>query len=147
MILSPAFNKNPEGCRGEQIINGIQATLLTPWRPQCPPARPPRRLSGSPKCYVGSCRGSFHKKSELRGLQRGVECGSSTGPTITIITPWRPPWWPFRGHAQGNDCASVDEPLPPRIQHFTEAEGCYIEFFFFILYYVLFTCNTKKSSW
>ena len=30
IILSPALKKDPGGCRGEQIINGIPTPLLTP---------------------------------------------------------------------------------------------------------------------
>ena len=69
MILSPAFKIFfPEGCRGKQIINGIPTTLLTPWRPQCPRFRPPRRPSGGPKCYGGS----YYTKNRSPWVCRGA---------------------------------------------------------------------------
>ena len=79
------------GLHGERIINNIPTALLAPWRPQCSRTRPPWRPSGCQKCYGGSYWGSIHNLQKKFGVAEVR--GSSTGTTITILTPWRPPWW------------------------------------------------------
>ena len=103
----------------------ISTTLLTPWRPQCPRTRPPWKTSGCQKCYGRSCWGSFHSLQKI-GAAEGR--GSSTGSTITSLTPWRSPWWPGYGHAQGlSFCLLTASPCNPLDYYFVESTSDFLK--------------------
>ena len=113
--------------QGSQI-NILQWILF--WRPSSRTLRP----SGSPKCYGGSCWWSTPPCNSL---------DSSTGPTITLRTGLH--GFPICGHAH---CPRRRVRLPrphyrSRIQRVTKAEGGFIEFF--ILFYILFSCNQADN--
>ena len=68
-------------------------------------------LQGVKSVMVGPVEGPFTDSIKNRGC-RGERIMNRIH--HTILTPWRPPWWPrVLGNAQGGDYASVDEPLSP----------------------------------
>ena len=93
MLWWVLLDDNLAGFREKKILLRVAGvtTILAPWRPQCPRTRPPLRPPGCQKCYGRSCWGSFHS---LQKIGNAEGRGSSTGSTITMLTPWRPQWWP-----------------------------------------------------
>ena len=180
---------SPEGYRGSGSSTGSQQHF---WLPKGLNVREPGHhgdLHGVKSVMVGHVEGPF---TVSKNIWVADGRGSSTGSTITLWTPWRPPWWSGSRKCPGRRLcfccwtaplnyyffeslrknhqqeppkhfglleASMVAPFPnmpreestltwsyyrSRIQHFTEAEGGFIQFFFFIFFYISFSCNTKK---
>ena len=127
---------------------------------------PPWRPSGSLKCYGGSCRMIISpvfqqhfllpKGLNVRepGHHGGLQCVKSV-----MVGPVEGPFTFSKriGVADGRRSSSGSTTFREestlawshyrsRIQHVTEAEGGFIHFFFFILFYISFSCNTKKQA-
>ena len=83
--------KSPEGCRGSGSSIGSYQHL---WLPEGLNVREPGHhdcLHGVKSVIVVSVEGTF-TVSKIIGVAEVR--GSSTVSTITILTPWRPPWLP-----------------------------------------------------